>query len=127
VRHIGRNEDEIARPRLRGELQPLAPAHPRPAADHIDDALQMAVVMRAGLGVGLDRDGAGPKLLRAGPGEVDGGLAVHAGRRGHVRIELVAWDDPHTVVFPAVVVVRMGGSRLGVVHNAIALRKLRRH
>ena len=67
------------------------------------------MMMRAGLGVGLDGHGAGPQFLRAGAGEVDRGLAVHAGRRGHVGIELVAGNDANAVVLPALrVVVIMG-------------------
>ena len=114
MRHVGRNEDEIAGAGLRGELQMLAPAHPRLAPHHIDDAFEMAVVMRAGLGVGLDGHRAGPQFLRAGAGEIDRGLAVHARRRRHVGIELVAGNDADAVMLPAVVVrmvVRMRVSR----------------
>ena len=68
VRHERRHEDEPARPGLRGELQPLAPAHAGPPAHHVDHALQLAVVVRAGAGAGVDRDRARPELLRARPG-----------------------------------------------------------
>ena len=54
VRHEGRHIDEIARPRLRGELQPLAPAQSRPALDHVNNALKRSVMMRARLGIGMD-------------------------------------------------------------------------
>src|SRR6266436_3381149 len=101
MRHVGRNEDKIAGVGLRHKLQMLAPAHPRPALDHVDDALEVSVMMRAGLGVGLDGHGAGPQFLRAGAGEIDRRLAVHAGGRGHVGIELVARDDADAIVFPA--------------------------
>ena len=60
MRHIGWNKDEIPDPRFRGELQMLAPAHPRLALHYIDDALEMAVMMRPGLGVGFDGHGARP-------------------------------------------------------------------
>ena len=60
VRHVGRHEDEIAGAGLGGELQLLAPAHPRLALHDIDDAFEMAVMMRAGLGVGPDGHGARP-------------------------------------------------------------------
>ena len=47
-------------------------------------------MVRAGLGVGVDLDRAGPDLLRADTGEIDRGGAVHArGLRG-VGVELVA-------------------------------------
>ena len=57
-----------------------------------------AVVVRTGLGVGVDGDGARPELLRAHPCEVDGRLAVHARGLRRVGIELVAGDHPHAVV-----------------------------
>ena len=79
----------------------LAPSHPRPALDHVDDALEVTVMMRAGLGVGLDGDGARPQFLRTGAGEIDRGLAVHAGGRGHVGVELVAGNDADAIVLPA--------------------------
>jgi hypothetical protein len=60
VRHIGRHVDEIAGAGLGDEFQMLAPPHPRPALDDEDDALEVAVVMRPGLGIGVDGDGAGP-------------------------------------------------------------------
>ena len=73
-------------------------------------------MMRAGLGVGLDGHGAGPHFLRPGAGEVDRGLAVHARRRGHVGIKLVAGNDANAVVLPALrvivimcVIVRVAG------------------
>src|SRR6266436_1063868 len=110
MRHVGRNENEIAGVGLRHKLQMLAPAHPRSALDHVDDALEVTVMMRAGLGVGLDGDG--PQFLRAGAGEIDRRLAVHAGGRGHVGIELVAGDDADAVVLPAlgVIVAMMVGT-----------------
>ena len=57
-------------------------------------------MMRARLGVGTDADRAGPDLLRAHAGVVDGGLAVHAGGLGGVRIERLAWDHAHAVMLP---------------------------
>src|SRR5207244_12472438 len=44
--------------------------------------------------------GAGPDLLRACPGEIDRGLAVHAGRLRGVRVERIGGDDPHAVMLP---------------------------
>ena len=102
VRHVGRHVDEVAGPRLGGELQLLAPAHPGAAADHVDHALQRPVVVGAGLGVGVDVHRAGPELLGAHPGAVDGGGAVHAGRLGGVRVQLVAGHDAHAGMLPAV-------------------------
>ena len=89
-------------PGLGDEFELLAPAHPRLAAHHVDHALQFAMMVRAGLGVGMDRDRAGPDLLRADAGMVDRRLAVHAGRLRGVGIERVARDDPHAVMLPFV-------------------------
>ena len=57
-------------------------------------------MMRAGLGVGVDLDRAGPDLLRSDPGEIDRRGAVHAGGLRGVRVELVAGDDFDPVDFP---------------------------
>ena len=105
MRHIGRDENEIAGIGFRHELQMLAPAHPRLAFHHIDDALEVAVMMRAGFGVGFDGHGAGPQFLRADPGEIDRGLAIHPGGRGYVGIELVAGNNADAIVLPALRVV----------------------
>jgi uncharacterized protein YjbJ (UPF0337 family) len=67
----------------------------------------MAVVMRAGFGIGPDGHGTRPQFLRPDAGEIDRGLAVHAGGRGHVGIELIAGNDPHAIVLPAFGVVMM--------------------
>lgn len=40
MRHIGWDVDEVAWIGLGDVLQSIAPAHPRPALDHIDDALE---------------------------------------------------------------------------------------
>ena len=48
-----------------------------------------AVVVRAGLRLRMDHDGAGPELLRAGTGVRDRRGAVHAGRLRRVGVELV--------------------------------------
>src|SRR5215468_3508515 len=63
VRHIRRHIDKIARACFCREFQLLAPSHPRPALDDEDDAFEIAMVVGAGLGVGVDRHSAGPKLF----------------------------------------------------------------
>src|ERR1700730_6071976 len=100
MRHVGRNENEIAGVRLGSELQPLAPAHPRLASDHVDNAFEMTVMMRAGLGVGFDGHGTGPQFLRANTREVNRGLAIHAWSRWYIRIELIAGNHTHAVALP---------------------------
>src|SRR6201982_4252140 len=101
MRHVGRNKNKIARIGLGGKLQPLAPAHAGLAAHHINDAFQVAMVVRPGLGLRLDRYRARPQLFGAGASEVDRRLAVHARRRRYVGIELIAWDDANAIVLPA--------------------------
>jgi hypothetical protein len=58
-------------------------------------------MMRAGLGIGLDRYRSGPQFLRANAGKIDRGLAVHSRRRRNIGIELIAWNDANPIVFPA--------------------------
>ena len=60
----------------------------------------MAMVVRAGFGIGMDGDRAGPEFLRPDTSEVDGGFAIHARRLGGVAVELPAGDHPHAVVAP---------------------------
>ena len=100
VRHEGRHVDEIAGPGFGDELERVAPAHARLAAHHVDHALDRAVMMRAGLGLGVDHDRAGPQLLRAAPRMGDGRRAVHALRLRGVGVELGASHHAHAVEFP---------------------------
>ena len=100
MRHEGRHVDEVARAGLRGEFEPLAPAHAGAALHDVDHALERAVVMRARLRIRMDVHGARPQLVRADAGVRDRRLPVHAGRLGGVRIELVVRDDAHAVVLP---------------------------
>jgi hypothetical protein len=100
MRHPRRHVDEIARAGLSHKLKTLAPAHPRLALEDVDDALEVAVVVRASLGVGMDRDGAGPELLSSDTRKVDGGCARHAGCLGGVGVEAVGGDDGDAGVFP---------------------------
>ena len=71
VRHVGRYIDEVARAGLGGELEVVTPAPVGAALDHIDHAFERAVVVGAGLGVGVDGHRAGPQFLGADPGEID--------------------------------------------------------
>src|SRR5205814_2338747 len=76
MRHIGRHENEIARSGLGDIFEMVAPAHPRPAPDDINDAFEGAVVVCAGFRIGVDMNGAGPDLLRPDTSKIDGGGAV---------------------------------------------------
>src|SRR5438270_687349 len=82
------------------ELQVLAPAHAGLAADHIDHAFQRPVVMRPGLGIGVNADRTGPDLLGADASGVDRSGSIHARGLRRVRVELIAFDHPHAVVPP---------------------------
>src|SRR5256886_6503136 len=100
MRDEGRDVDEVAGAGLGDELELVAPAHAGLAANDVDHALYRAVMVGAGLGLGVDDDGAGPEFLGAGARVGDGGGAVHArGLRG-VDVELVGVDDAHAVVLP---------------------------
>ena len=58
----------------------------------------------------MNRHRAGPQLLRANAGKVDSSCAVHARRLRRVYVELIRLDDPHAIVLPGRVAVRMHGA-----------------
>src|SRR4030095_1379649 len=70
------------------------------APEHVNDAFERAVVMRAGLRVGVDMDRAGPDLLRPDAREVERRGAVHAGGLRRVGVELIAGDHLDAVGLP---------------------------
>src|SRR5690606_32557953 len=72
------------------------------AFQHVDDALQFTVMMSAGLGVGMDSDGAGPDLLGTGPCVVDGRGAVHPRSLCCVWVEGTTRNDFHAMLAPMV-------------------------
>ena len=78
MRKIGRNKHKIARSGFIGEFQVFAPAESRAAFDDVEHRLKIAVMMRAGLGIGLDGDGSGPDLRGAGARVIDGCGPRHA-------------------------------------------------
>ncbi|KAK5561408.1 hypothetical protein LTR46_000213 [Exophiala xenobiotica] len=102
VRHVGRHVDEVARPGFGGELEGCAPSHARPAFDDVDDALEVAVVVGAGFGVGVDLDGARPESLCADAGHVHGRGAAHAGCLRGVGVQVVGRDDADAAGAPGV-------------------------
>ncbi len=105
VRHKGWYLDEVASAGFRDIFEPVAPTHARLAANDKDYAFERTMVMHAGLGIGLDRDGAGPDLLGADTRMIDGRLPIHAGSLGRIVIELVPLDDANAVMFPPVLCV----------------------
>lgn len=102
VRHVRRDVDKVARPGFGRELESLAPSHARLALDHVDDALEVAVVVGTRFGVGVDLDGAGPEFLRPDSSHVHRGRPVHARRLCRVGVEVVAWNDPDAAFAPGV-------------------------
>ena len=100
VRHVRRHVDEVARPGLGDEFQLLAPAHPRPALDHIDHAFQRAVMMRAGLGVGMDVTVPAQSFCAPTRAKLIAAARFMPGRLRGVGIELVARDHLDAVRLP---------------------------
>lgn len=60
VRHIRRNVDKIARPRFLAEFQLITPPHSNSALNDVQNSLQLPMVMRSSLGIGLNQHRAGP-------------------------------------------------------------------
>ena len=96
--HERRNENEIAAPCLRNKLQVFAPAHTCPAVDDVYNAFQIAMMVRAGFGVGIDNDSACPKFACTCTGMGNRRRSRHAGRLRRIEIELRARNDLDSVV-----------------------------
>ena len=106
---VGRDVDEVAGAGFVDKFEAGAPAETGAAAHDVDNGFDFAVVVRAGFGVGMDDDGAGPKFLRAGAGVGDGCGASHAGGLRGVGVEVVGADDAEAVCLP----VGLGGGWFG--------------
>ena len=100
VRHVWRNIDEIAGPGLTAEFQVVSPSHAGPAANDVEDGLQVAVVVGTSLRVGLDYNRAGPQFGRSGSGMGDGGGPGHTGGLRRIRIQVAGGNDFDAVVLP---------------------------
>src|SRR5262249_41377826 len=101
------------------------PPHPGPAADDIDHALELPVMMWPGPRAGTDRDGPYPQLPRAGPIVSDRRGPAHPGGLRGVRIQRVTGNHPyafHTPVGGHVPVHGSRGRRCG--HRVAPLRGL---
>src|SRR5262245_16318193 len=101
VRYPGRDVDEVTRRRLGDELEVLSPTQPRDSVHDVDDAIGIAVVMRDGSGLRIDRHGPGPELRCTRPLGRHRRTPVHAGRLCGIAVELIRSNDPHTVRPPA--------------------------
>src|SRR5271156_7182474 len=97
---VGRDVDEIAGAGFVNEFQAGAPAKTGASADDVDYGFDFAVVVRAGFGVGMDHDGAGPEFLCADASVGDGFGAGHAGSLRGVGVEVVGADDAEAVGLP---------------------------
>src|SRR5208283_1731566 len=100
MRNEWRHVNEIARTRLRYEFEPLAPSHPSSPAHDVYYGLERAMMVRAGLGFGVDYDSSCPELFRAGARVGDRGGPVHAGRLWRVWVELGRPHDANAVETP---------------------------
>ncbi len=78
----------------------ISPAKAGAAADHVDHGFKFAMMMRAGLRVGMHYYGSRPELLRADFGVGDGFGANHTRRLGRVGVEFAAANDTQAVSFP---------------------------
>src|SRR5215472_6256121 len=101
MRDIGRHVNGVSRPSLGDELQMIAPAHSSHAIDHVDDALEIAMVVRPRLRPGIDRDGSGPEPGGAGLPGGHGRTPPHAERLGGRIVELVRANDADAIRTPA--------------------------
>ena len=100
MRHKRRYENKIARPGLSHKFQMYAPAHPGFAGHHVNDALQVTVMVRASLGVGVNDHRARPQLLRTRPHLRDRRRPIHARGLGRVRIQLTSAHYPNAILAP---------------------------
>src|SRR4029434_6430763 len=95
--NVRRNEDEVARTRLGSEFETIAPLHPCATADHVDHALDRAMMVRPSLRFWMDDDGTGPEFLCAGARMRDRSCAIHSRRLSGVRIKLIGMNDSYTM------------------------------
>src|SRR5262249_52025458 len=79
MRHIRREVDEITGTHLGGKLEPLPPTYPAMPFHDVDRYLVAPKVMRPGLCIGLERDGADPRFLPPATYEIKCGRASMAG------------------------------------------------
>jgi hypothetical protein len=100
VRDVGRNIDEVAGAGFPGKFKVVAPAHTAAAAHNVEDGFKLAMVVRAGFGIGFDHDRASPELAGSCAGVRDGGGAGHSGSLGSVRVEIASRDDFDSIVQP---------------------------
>src|SRR5262249_6361879 len=101
MRHIRREVDEIARTHLGDKLEPLSPTDtPAPFHD-VNRHLMTPMVMRTGLCMGRQRDGADPRFSSPGTGEIKCGRATCAGGSKRRSRERASPGNLHAVGAPS--------------------------
>src|SRR5262249_25486181 len=100
MRDKWRHIDKIPWSGLGDVLQMIAPAHAGAAIHHINNTLQVSMVVRTRFGMGMNGDSAGPQLTGPSGGMGDGGSAGHADRLRGVQIERTAGHHPYPVLAP---------------------------
>lgn len=100
MRNVGGYVDEVAGRSLGFKFQTLAPAQSCDSVEYINHGLQVAVVMGARLRLGVNREGARPKLGRSRVFRRNGREAMQARRLDDIGIELTGMDNPYTIRSP---------------------------
>ena len=100
VGDVRRYVDEVAGFRFRDVFEGVSPSHSSLPADDVDDAFEVAVVMRPGLRIRMDGDGTCPQFIGAGHRVIDRCRPVHPGCLRCVGVHLGGFNDSNTVVLP---------------------------
>src|SRR5215510_12424059 len=100
MRDKWRHIDKIPWPGLGDVLQMIAPAHAGTAIHHINNTLQVSMVVRTRFRMGMNGDSTGPQLTGPSTSMGDGGSAGHAGCLGGVQIERTAGYHSYPVLAP---------------------------
>ena len=93
VRHVRWNVNKVPGPGFLGKFQLVAPAHSNSALDDVENSLQFSMVMRPGLGIGLNQHSTGPQSVCSSSRMGDGGSARHARCLWRIQIKLIRMND----------------------------------
>src|SRR5260221_293932 len=100
MRHIRGEIAETPGTHSRGKFEPLSPTYLAATFHDIDDNLVTAMMMRPGVRIRLESDGADPGLSSPGTGEIKCGGASAPGRSTHGHIERLSSYDRYAVRSP---------------------------
>src|ERR1700733_1729480 len=92
--------DEVPLAGLGNKLQPIAPPQAGNSVYHVDDALEVSVMVGAGFGFGLNGDCAGPEFCGAGALGRYSGTPLHPESLCRAIVQLIVTDDPYTAGSP---------------------------